>query len=170
MIEIVDKSKCCGCEACRSICPKKCISMQADKEGFLYPKVDLSQCVDCKLCENVCPVLNPKYSKKEPLAYAGINNDINIRLQSSSGGIFTLIAEQVILKKGVVFGACFDEPKNPQQKVLQANFAVRCPICRFSCLFSCCKVWLLRSSPLPRQALEGLYAVVNPNIRIFSRQ
>lgn len=99
MIEIVDKSKCCGCEACRSICPKKCISMQADKEGFLYPKVDLSQCVDCKLCEKVCPVLNPKYSKKEPLAYAGINNDINIRLQSSSGGIFTLIAEQVILKK-----------------------------------------------------------------------
>lgn len=112
MIEIVDKSKCCGCEACRSICPKKCISMQADKEGFLYPKVDLSQCVDCKLCEKICPVLNPKYSKKEPLAYAGINNDINIRLQSSSGGIFTLIAEQVILKKGVVFGACFDEQWN----------------------------------------------------------
>lgn len=112
MIEIVDKSKCCGCEACRSICPKKCISMQADKEGFLYPKVDLSQCVDCKLCEKVCPVLNPKYSKKEPLVYAGINNDINIRLQSSSGGIFTLIAEQIILKKGVVFGACFDEQWN----------------------------------------------------------
>ena len=112
MIEIVDKSKCCGCEACRSICPKKCISMQADKEGFLYPKVDLSQCVDCKLCEKVCPVLNPKYSKKEPLVYAGINNDINIRLQSSSGGIFTLIAEQIIQKKGVVFGACFDEQWN----------------------------------------------------------
>ena len=51
-----------------------------------------------------------------------------------------------------------------------ANFAVRCPICRFSYLCSCCKVWLLRSSPLPRQALEGLYAVVNPHIRIFSRQ
>lgn len=112
MIEIVDKSKCCGCEACRSICPKKCISMQADKEGFLYPKVDLSQCVGCKLCEKVCPVLNPKYSKREPLVYAGINNDINIRLQSSSGGIFTLIAEQVIQKKGVVFGACFDEQWN----------------------------------------------------------
>lgn len=112
MIEIADKSKCCGCEACRSVCPKKCISMQADKEGFLYPKMDLLQCVDCKLCEQVCPVLYPGYSKREPLVYAGVNNDMNIRLQSSSGGIFTLIAELVIQKKGIVFGACFDKQWN----------------------------------------------------------
>lgn len=112
MIKITDKSQCCGCEACRSVCRKKCISMKADKEGFLYPSVDLSQCIDCKLCEKVCPVLHPVFSKGNPMAFAGINNDIKIRLQSSSGGIFTLLAEQILLKGGVVFGACFDKHWN----------------------------------------------------------
>lgn len=109
MIKITDKSQCCGCEACRSVCRKKCISMKADKEGFLYPSVDLSQCIDCKLCEKVCPVLHPVFSEENPMAFVGINNDIKIRLQSSSGGIFTLLAEQILLKGGVVFGACFDK-------------------------------------------------------------
>ena len=86
--------------------------MKADMEGFVYPQVDLSRCIDCKLCEKVCPVLHPISSTKAPLAYAGINNDTNIRLQSSSGGIFTLIAEQILQKNGVVFGACFDEQWN----------------------------------------------------------
>ena len=112
MIKITDKSRCCGCEACRSVCPKNCISMKADKEGFVYPHVDLSQCIDCKLCENVCPILHRVSSITVPSVYAGINNDTNIRLQSSSGGIFTLIAEQVLQKNGVVFGACFDEQWN----------------------------------------------------------
>lgn len=109
---LLNNIPCCGCEACRSVCPKDCISMKADKEGFVYPHVDLSQCIDCKLCEKVCPVLHPASSTKVPLVYAGINNDTNIRLQSSSGGIFTLIAEQVLQKNGVVFGACFDEQWN----------------------------------------------------------
>lgn len=112
MIKITDKSQCCGCEACRSVCPKDCISMKADKEGFVYPQVDLSRCIDCKLCEKVCPVLHPASSTKAPSVYAGINNDTNIRLHSSSGGIFTLIAKHILQKNGVVFGACFDEQWN----------------------------------------------------------
>lgn len=112
MIKLLEKSQCCGCEACRSVCPKQCISMKTDKEGFLYPEVNFSECIDCKLCEKVCPVLHPVSSKEEPIAFAGINNDIKIRLQSSSGGIFTLIAEQILQKGGVVFGACFDEKWN----------------------------------------------------------
>lgn len=112
MIKVGDKSQCCGCEACRSVCPKICISMKADKEGFLYPEVDLSQCIDCKLCEKVCPVLQPAFLDRKPKVFAGINNDIKIRLQSSSGGIFTLLAEQTLHKGGVVFGACFDEQWN----------------------------------------------------------
>lgn len=112
MIKITDKSRCCGCEACRSVCPKNCISMKADMEGFVYPQVDLSRCIDCKLCEKVCPVLHPASSTEAPSVYAGINNDTDIRLQSSSGGIFTLIAEQILQKNGVVFGACFDEQWN----------------------------------------------------------
>lgn len=112
MIKVDDKSQCCGCEACRSVCPKKCISMKADKEGFLYPEVDLSQCIDCKLCEKVCPVLQPAFLDRKTKVFAGINNDIKIRLQSSSGGIFTLLAERTLRKGGIVFGACFDEQWN----------------------------------------------------------
>lgn len=112
MIKVTDKSQCCGCEACRSVCPKNCISIKADMEGFVYPQVDLSRCIDCKLCEKVCPVLHPASSTEAPSVYAGINNDTDIRLQSSSGGIFTLIAEQILQKNGVVFGACFDEQWN----------------------------------------------------------
>ena len=88
------------------------VVVYAPREGFVYPQVDLSLCIDCKLCEKVCPVLYPASSTKAPSVYAGINNDTNIRLQSSSGGIFTLIAEQILKKNGVVFGACFDEHWN----------------------------------------------------------
>lgn len=112
MINLSDKSQCCGCEACRTICPKHSITMQEDSEGFLYPKVNKDTCIDCGLCEKVCPILNPVNNDAEPEVYAAINNDENIRMQSSSGGIFTLLAERVINKGGVVFGACFDKDWN----------------------------------------------------------
>ena len=81
--------------------------MREDEEGFLYPQTDTSKCIDCGLCEKVCPVLN---QGEKPLhVYAAKNKKTRIRLQSSSGGIFTHIAEQIIQKNGVVFGARFDE-------------------------------------------------------------
>lgn len=112
MIKITDKHKCCGCTACVNVCPKNCISMSADKEGFLYPVVDFVKCIDCGLCEQVCPVLRPVKNETEPLVYAAVNNDESVRLQSSSGGIFTLLAESVLDREGVVFGACFDQNWN----------------------------------------------------------
>ena len=112
MINITDKYKCCGCTACVSACPKNCISMSADREGFLYPVVDSVKCIDCGLCEKVCPVLHPVNNETEPLVYAAINNNEAVRMQSSSGGIFTLIAEYVLEHGGVVFGACFDSDWN----------------------------------------------------------
>lgn len=111
-MKLVDKDKCCGCSACISVCPKGCISMSEDKEGFLYPIIDSVKCIDCGLCEKVCPVLHPLKNEAEPLVYAAINNDESIRMQSSSGGIFTLLAEYVIENGGVVFGACFDRDWN----------------------------------------------------------
>lgn len=86
--------------------------MQEDTEGFLYPKVNKDTCIDCGLCEKVCPILNPVNNDAEPEVYAAINNDENIRMQSSSGGIFTLLAEKVINNGGVVFGASFDKDWN----------------------------------------------------------
>lgn len=109
MIRITDKHNCCGCSACFSICPKKCITMQADSEGFLYPLVNETDCIDCGLCENVCNELHP-YDKREPLkVLAAINKDVEVRLKSSSGGIFYILAEKTISEGGVVFGARFDE-------------------------------------------------------------
>ena len=108
MINITDKQCCCGCHACYSSCPQKCISMQSDFEGFWYPVVDLERCTDCGLCEKVCPVLCKNTVDNHPLAYACMNKDDKIRKQSSSGGVFTVIAESVITNHGVVFGAGFD--------------------------------------------------------------
>lgn len=109
MIEIKDKSKCCGCNACLERCPKQCISMKEDKQGFLYPIVDITSCIDCGLCEKVCPILN-RYNTKEPLqVLAAKNKNENQRLQSSSGGAFILLAEHIIKLGGIVFGARFDK-------------------------------------------------------------
>lgn len=112
MLTFTDKSQCCGCTACVSICPKQCIQMIEDKEGFFYPQINYSVCVDCGLCEKVCPVLHPVQAKERPAVFAAVNNNLEVRMQSSSGGIFTLLAEQTIKKGGVVFGACFDKEWN----------------------------------------------------------
>lgn len=109
MINITDKSKCCGCTACVQRCPKQCIVMHEDKEGFLYPKVDTAKCIDCGLCEKVCPVLNVADDRLPQKVLAAKNKNEQIRKTSSSGGIFTILAEQVINDGGVVFGVKFND-------------------------------------------------------------
>lgn len=109
MIKINHKEQCCGCSACLHICPKHSITFNEDKEGFLYPKVDTSTCIDCGLCEKVCPVLNQDEERIPLRVYAAKHTDDEVRMKSSSGGIFTLLADQIIDKGGVVFGARFNE-------------------------------------------------------------
>ena len=109
MINISDKHNCCGCSACAQRCPKQCITMHQDDEGFLYPHVDTSNCIDCGLCEKVCPFIHPYESRTPEHTYAAINIDERIRMESSSGGIFTLLAENIINQGGIVFGACYDD-------------------------------------------------------------
>ena len=109
MIQINSKKDCCGCYACVTICPQHCISMEEDLEGFRYPVTDEKSCTSCGLCEKVCPVINrfPK-TDYEPYVFACQNKNEQMRLQSSSGAVFTLLAEYIIAKEGVVFGARFD--------------------------------------------------------------
>ncbi|MFV0586044.1 Coenzyme F420 hydrogenase/dehydrogenase, beta subunit C-terminal domain [Bacteroides reticulotermitis] len=110
MITIKDKRECCGCSACASVCPKYCIIMSEDNEGFRYPIVDSAQCVDCGLCENVCPILNiEKESLFQQEAYLIQHKDGTILKQSTSGGAFTAISEWVIEQNGVIFGAAFKD-------------------------------------------------------------
>lgn len=109
MIKVIDKSLCCGCGACAQACPRRCIRLCDDQEGFLYPWVDENLCVDCGKCEKVCLELHVN-APREPLkTYAAKNKNEEIRRESSSGGIFTLLAETAIDRGGVVFGARFDE-------------------------------------------------------------
>lgn len=113
MIDIVDKEMCCGCEACIQVCPKQCISIEIDEEGYLYPKVEIDDCISCGLCDSVCPVINQKEIPAEkPRAYAVVNNDDKIVNDSSSGGAFSALAIEVIKSGGIVFGAVFDENKS----------------------------------------------------------
>ena len=116
MITITDKENCMGCYACATICPKTCISMDSDNEGFWYPVVDHARCIECGMCVKVCPIIQTPHKEREqgtkPLAYAAYNKDDTVRLDSSSGGLFTLIAEEVLSVGGVVFGARFDDRFN----------------------------------------------------------
>lgn len=108
MINISDPHDCCGCSACVQACPKQCILFEEDERGFRYPSVNMELCVDCGLCEQVCTCLNQRNPQMPLKVYAAINPNEEIRMKSSSGGIFTMLAEKIIDEGGVVFGARFD--------------------------------------------------------------
>lgn len=109
MININSKKDCCGCNACYSICPTSCIKMIEDEEGFLYPNVDGSKCIGCEKCINVCPMINGRKYNLEIDVYAAQNNDKDIQFESSSGGIFSIIADYILDNNGVVYGAAYNE-------------------------------------------------------------
>lgn len=119
MIKIQDKKNCSGCSACESICPVNAIRMVNDCEGFLYPRVDISKCINCNLCSKRCPKINYK-CKKVVLnkAYAAYCKEESVRQASSSGGLFTVLAEVILESGGVVFGAAFDENNNVKHKMV----------------------------------------------------
>lgn len=107
-IESVSIRKCCGCEACRQICPLKCITFYEDKEGFLYPRIDKTKCLYCGKCLSVCPanVVTQGYFPDKRFAF--ILCEKELLSQTSSGGFFTAIAAKTLADGGVVFGAKFN--------------------------------------------------------------
>jgi coenzyme F420-reducing hydrogenase beta subunit len=110
-ISLLPKNECFGCSACVDICPADCIEMTTDEEGFYYPQVDNSLCIDCGACIEVCPGFNDVKREdhlQRPIFYGGYIHDEPIRLQSSSGGVFTLVAEHILALGGVVYGAIYD--------------------------------------------------------------
>ena len=130
MINIINKEDCCGCTACVSACPKGCIRLEEDKEGFLYPLVEKSVCINCNRCESVCPIkkstneiatdgvgqskesyTQEKINKNQypVLTYAAFNMEAITRQDSTSGGVFSVLANHVINSGGVVYGVTLDE-------------------------------------------------------------
>ena len=102
---------CFGCSACICACPQKCIQMLENSEGFLYPVIDEKKCVNCGLCRRVCPALSDVKNNEHNLneVYAAVSKDPSVLMKSSSGGIFTELAKQVIMEKGCVLGASFSD-------------------------------------------------------------
>ena len=112
MINISSKEDCCGCNACADICPKNCITFNTDIEGFWYPNVDAEACIDCHLCEKVCPIINPAdkvIRYEEPRVFAAYTKDETIRLDSTSGGIHSMLALSMYEKNAFVGGAVYNE-------------------------------------------------------------
>lgn len=113
MIEIKKKEDCCGCNACGDVCPKGCITFKTDNEGFWYPEVNKETCIDCHLCEKVCPQIHAEELKKndyvEPRALVANHKNIEVRFDSTSGGMFTAYAEWAFNNGYYVGGAVFTE-------------------------------------------------------------
>jgi len=112
MIIINDKTKCCGCNACAVICPVDCISLPHNEEGFYFPEVDTAKCVDCGKCDDVCVYINKNKANivryDTPLVYASYNKNREVRVDSTSGGIFSVLAEKMFNDKGYVGGAVYN--------------------------------------------------------------
>lgn len=112
MIDFGDKSKCCGCSACVAACPKDCLKMEPDAEGFLYAKAsNAAACIQCGLCEKVCPMRNASEFPLARFAYAAIAGDEKALARTSSGGGFYVLAKDALESEGegVVFGAAWDK-------------------------------------------------------------
>jgi acetyltransferase-like isoleucine patch superfamily enzyme/coenzyme F420-reducing hydrogenase beta subunit len=113
MIQIVDKKDCCGCNACGDSCGHNAITFVTDIEGFWYPEIDPDKCTDCGLCEKVCPILNIKELKKNDLeqsvCYAAEHKNLEVVFDSTSGGLFSALADSMYKDKGYVGGAVFND-------------------------------------------------------------
>lgn len=105
-------STCTGCGACVSVCSKGALKLEYNDEGFYYPKHDISRCVNCRLCEKVCHVLNAPvsgdYISREYEPYMVVAKNPEVVRKSSSGGVFSVLAEKILSEGGVVYGARYN--------------------------------------------------------------
>lgn len=113
MINIKDKSLCCGCGLCETVCPKKAIAMKEDEKGFLYPHIDETQCIKCNICSYRC-VFQKEHNRNTTIksVYALQHKNDNILKKSSSGGAFTAFSDIVLKNGGCIYGADYDENFN----------------------------------------------------------
>ena len=122
MPNLVKWEQCCGCGACANKCPKQAIAMQPNHEGFLHPVVDTEKCVECGACEKACPGVKAALNENtQPQAFVVQHRDDAVRYQSTSGGAFTAIAEEVIRRGGSVFGAVMTDELIVKHKYVSDN-------------------------------------------------
>ncbi len=107
-IKCINMNLCTACGACENICPAHAVVMQYDQNGFMYPIIN-ENCINCGKCKSVCQVINPVNLYDSPDTYAVWNKNKEVRMASSSGGFFSIIAQYVIDRSGVVFGAVYTD-------------------------------------------------------------
>lgn len=121
MIDIQNKIDCCGCNACGDICAHNAITFKTDHEGFWYPEVDMQKCTDCHLCDKVCPIINVKELKKNDLpqsiCYAAEHKNLEVVFDSTSGGLFSALADIMYKSGGYVGGAVFNDDFSVRQYI-----------------------------------------------------
>lgn len=111
-IQLAPKNICTGCTACFEICPNSAISMTNDKNGFAYPIIIEDLCIGCGICEKTCPSVNVSEQYSDSLrneTFAAVSKDYKDYITSSSGGIFSLIAKEVLREKGIVYGCVLND-------------------------------------------------------------
>lgn len=154
MISITNKIDCCGCNACGDICPKGAIIFKTDIEGFWYPIVDKNKCIDCGLCDRVCPIININDLKKndlpESICYAAEHKNLEVVFDSTSGGMFSALADIMYRSKGYVGGAIFNEDFSVRQYI--SNDKADLP--------------RLRSSKYLQSNLEGFFKQVSELVKV----
>ena len=101
--------ECTGCKMCKDVCNVNAISFQTNEEGFWYPSVDSNLCIKCRKCVSCCPVLSPEtqVAMDEPRVFSAWIRDDDIRINSTSGGVFYALAKQIINRGGAVCGAVY---------------------------------------------------------------
>ena len=110
-ISQIGNNKCYSCRSCEQICPKKCITMEENFEGFFYPVIQTNVCIDCGICLSHCPAKSlPNFGRIEKQEFLAVKlKDSNKIMQSASGGVFAGVAEYILSMNGVVFGAAFTD-------------------------------------------------------------
>ena len=98
--------KCFGCKACYNVCPVHAIGMIKNGLGFEVPRIDDS-CIDCGKCDSICPSLHPVFNNSLKPEIFSFQAADEIRAESTSGGIFTLLADAVLAREGYVSGAIY---------------------------------------------------------------
>lgn len=111
--KLCNKQSCTGCLACYNVCKHNAVAIEYDEEGFVYPVIKFDLCVGCKSCETVCPINgNLQKNPVSNVAYVAWSKDKRILQNSSSGGLYSVIANYIFRNGGVVFGAAFDKNWN----------------------------------------------------------
>ena len=150
MIKKLEYSKCTLCKSCINSCPKKCIRFEDNNTGFMYPIISNSECIKCGICEKKCPILTPLNSKNSnKKAYVAKSIDDNIRLNSSSGGIFSVLAKYIISCNGVVCGAKFGKDFTVKHSIIDKEEELK----------------YLRGSKYVQSDIENTYIDINNKLK-----